>query len=482
MLLLLTALARADAPQLVEISAPFPLLSTGGGGTWPRLMPDGEGGWRFFMANGGDLYLRNLDADFAPTASGDVRTNLTNHGALTDHGLALCDDGGLLDASSSQGEDYDDTLIVYRWDADLQLISETTLAENAPSLSFADAATFCSSAHTITGGFMYDWDSPPQTNTLFALDDSGALLEEHALPLDGMSWFGGAWGYEPELDQMFSVRAAPNGPSLFLTFWDPETFEHSQDRMVNLFEDTSISAFWPVRIIPVGDHWMLPIIVPGVQSGITAGTGDVYLVILDEIFDLVSVTPLTDYGEAEGAIQPWIVRSGSRLVLSWTYNVTPYAVEILLSLPPVADAGEDQSTAVGTAVTLDGSGSADEDGEIISWSWALVSAPDGAQATLSSEEVTASFTPDVVGEYILSLTVSDGELSGSDTLFLTATEEELSGDTGQPAADTGTALEEEPPSSARTESGCGSRGRGALVLLTLVGIRRSSQARSRRDR
>jgi len=77
--------------------------------------------------------------------------------------------------------------------------------------------------------------------------------------------------------------------------------------------------------------------------------------------------------------------------------------------PPVADAGLGQTVHPGTPVTLDGSGSFDPDGNVpLSFSWTITSAPAGSVATLSDAgTITPTFTPDLLGDYAISLVVTD---------------------------------------------------------------------------
>ena len=53
------------------------------------------------------------------------------------------------------------------------------------------------------------------------------------------------------------------------------------------------------------------------------------------------------------------------------------------NLPPAADAGFDQTSANGATVTLDGSGSTDPKGKVLSFAWSIVSVPAGSAAALS---------------------------------------------------------------------------------------------------
>jgi hypothetical protein len=92
---------------------------------------------------------------------------------------------------------------------------------------------------------------------------------------------------------------------------------------------------------------------------------------------------------------------------------------------PVANAGSDDVVAVGTSLDLDGLGSFDPDGDDIDFDWDLVSAPAGSMATLvGADTATPSLTPDVAGDYVVSLVVRDAFAeSGAATVTITATDD-----------------------------------------------------------
>ncbi|MBB6576865.1 hypothetical protein HNP33_000915 [Comamonas odontotermitis] len=78
--------------------------------------------------------------------------------------------------------------------------------------------------------------------------------------------------------------------------------------------------------------------------------------------------------------------------------------------PPVAAIAEVTNAVHGTTVNLDGSGSSDADGNPITYKWALVSAPQGSTAYLSSStSAKPSFLADKVGQYVIVLVVNDGK-------------------------------------------------------------------------
>ncbi len=71
-----------------------------------------------------------------------------------------------------------------------------------------------------------------------------------------------------------------------------------------------------------------------------------------------------------------------------------------------ASAGGDQIVGLTELVTIIGSGSSN-DGSTVSFSWTVITKPTGSNLSLANlSESTISFTPDMLGEYIINLTVS----------------------------------------------------------------------------
>lgn len=80
---------------------------------------------------------------------------------------------------------------------------------------------------------------------------------------------------------------------------------------------------------------------------------------------------------------------------------------------PVAVIDRDTvSQLVGTAVSASAGLSFDPEGQALTYAWALDARPAGSAAALgSAQAANVSFTPDVPGTYVLSVTVSDGQYS-----------------------------------------------------------------------
>ena len=134
---------------------------------------------------------------------------------------------------------------------------------------------------------------------------------------------------------------------------------------------------------------------------------------IDQATGVFSWTPTADQvGDHPLVIVVSDLLSGSSDYEEFTVTVSPAGP---VNTPPTADAGTDQSVLVGEFVTLDGSASTDADSDPLSYAWTFVSAPSGSTAALSASDTAApSFTPDVVGDYSVQLTVDDGN-GGSDS-------------------------------------------------------------------
>jgi RHS repeat-associated protein len=90
---------------------------------------------------------------------------------------------------------------------------------------------------------------------------------------------------------------------------------------------------------------------------------------------------------------------------------------------PVADAGPDQTVYVGDTVNLDGSGSSDVDGDLLTFQWSFTSTPSGSTAAFSdSAAVNPSFAVDRPGTYEVRLTVNDGKVDSTADIVIVSTQ------------------------------------------------------------
>ena len=78
--------------------------------------------------------------------------------------------------------------------------------------------------------------------------------------------------------------------------------------------------------------------------------------------------------------------------------------------PPIANAGANQNVSTNQLVTLDGTLSSDPEGALLAFQWTVVSEPGGSSISFNgTNTATPSFTPSIVGQYILQLVVNDGQ-------------------------------------------------------------------------
>ena len=97
-------------------------------------------------------------------------------------------------------------------------------------------------------------------------------------------------------------------------------------------------------------------------------------------------------------------------------NSNPASVSItaVANAAPVANAGVARNVVLSSVVTLDGSASSDANSDPLTYAWTLTSRPSGSSAALSSAtSAKPTFTADVAGTYLASLTVNDGKVTST---------------------------------------------------------------------
>lgn len=114
----------------------------------------------------------------------------------------------------------------------------------------------------------------------------------------------------------------------------------------------------------------------------------------------------------------------AQLIVSDGLHVAPADTVLVTTgnAAPFANPGPPQLSAVGAAVSLDGTGSADANGDGVTFEWSLVARPGGSAAALSDPAAAEpTFVPDLGGDYVAQLIVSDGALAGEPrTVLITA--------------------------------------------------------------
>jgi len=120
--------------------------------------------------------------------------------------------------------------------------------------------------------------------------------------------------------------------------------------------------------------------------------------------------------------------------VSGTYNVqltvsngtaTDSAVAVVSTtpVPPVANAGPDQTVSVGATVNLNGTNSTDSNGAQLSYTWSFIGMPAKSAALLfSARSATPFFVADVAGTYKIQLVVNDGSFNSQPSVVTVTTQ------------------------------------------------------------
>lgn len=129
------------------------------------------------------------------------------------------------------------------------------------------------------------------------------------------------------------------------------------------------------------------------------------------------VESFTTNGKAVTTTIPMSAGDGAEIMIQ--------AGDALANAAPIASAGEDQTIELSKEFRLEGSAVDDgqPSGTLIS-NWTIESAPEGANPIIkNSDKLISDIKFDKTGDYIFKLDVSDGELSGSDTVKITVNED-----------------------------------------------------------
>ena len=158
-------------------------------------------------------------------------------------------------------------------------------------------------------------------------------------------------------------------------------------------ENTVLTYSWSVVDSPQGSQWSLD--------------------------DTETSNPIFSSSESGVYTVLLVVNDGQRESVPDQIVITVDAIQAS-NKKPVAVAGDNTSGETGVEINLIGSASTDADGDTLSFQWRIASQPPNSLATITgSDSVTASLIPDIQGEYVIELVVSDGvEFSVPDTLVV----------------------------------------------------------------
>lgn len=124
------------------------------------------------------------------------------------------------------------------------------------------------------------------------------------------------------------------------------------------------------------------------------------------LFNVAAVRP-TLVPDRPGEYIAQLVASDG-LAISEPDSVIITATAVPGNIPPIADAGADQTTPVGIATVLDGTRSRDANGDPLTYHWTIAARPQGSTTQIQRDLPVTTLVPDIDGTYVVNLQVSDG--------------------------------------------------------------------------
>jgi len=348
---LLAAVAYAG-PIFLDASEPIRMDADG---NWPRLFSDGAGGWHLLFATAGDYNYLHLGGRF-PRGAETYRA-LTGSNVLRDHGVSVCPDGTYLDAATAGLDQENDTLYLYRYSADFQLIDRTTMYERSnASRVFADVPSVCGKSFRGVAWLM-PWDSvnamylPVNPDMSFgeevALRGAPSAMGSSLLDDDGTLR---VTGFEPD-----------GGRELVSITYDMEFSGLREHR--NEVAPGGWSPYWAQASMRVGETLIVAYMAQDDQYDWAAQGGDLWVAAFDRAGNMVDQLQLSHNAAPDGGMHPGLARVDDLLVVSYAREFEPFAFEIRLDLDAAGwEAGGDTGTADTGTDTWEGRAFEDDKG------------------------------------------------------------------------------------------------------------------------
>ncbi len=308
---------------------------SGATGTFGRPVLLDESWWLTWGA-GGDLIRAPLDGDWR--VDDGQRQSVLGRDDLVDHGLVPCADGTWLHVGSSNRVDHDDSSDAHWLTEDLVLQDQAVVEHEQPLRVHNDPAVVCSGGFR---GVAHTGREPEEPSWWFDLSEPGtvgdpvALAEAPRLPGAGLLGEGG---------ELLAVSTWNFVRELQLNRYDADLALVGDVVQAPVLGDDA-EIWWPTGVVRVGQHLVVATIGAGLEDDWSADTGQVWLLVLDEDLAVVEEHPVSALSTPDGAMRPWLVRDGDRLLVTADAALEPRLWEVDLDLdaagpdPEVGDSG-----------------------------------------------------------------------------------------------------------------------------------------------
>ena len=338
---------QARAQNLIgEVGAP---VEVGTSGAWARALAT-DRGWYMGVGTAGDFYVGKLtqNGDSLVDWSFDRSDWVKSHSLATSRTTpSISVRRTWLHVSSANNIDPNDSAYAWRLSADFEILASGVVEENEPRRAHNDMATICS-PH-LQGAVFSTFSSGPPEATFFRVDETANT--ESTVDLGEIQVEGGAFLDDAPTERIILISATYRPAAVRHLRLRPQPHHPDAGRR----SPVKRACLWPQRIIRVGQYYVVAMM-SMVDSGPgSSDTGDVWLHVFDEEFNLLEQTKLTNYGSGrDSAMRPWMERIDDLLIVSYDILTTHTFVAVKLNLdgveavdtgftPPEGDEGGDGS-------------------------------------------------------------------------------------------------------------------------------------------
>lgn len=454
---------------------------------WVRVSARTDGQLDLFVTGGGNYrhaIIQKLPDGWRVQGSPSA---LADNGELVDHAITKCSDGTWLHvASANRTERLDDSIYVYHYTEDFEVLAESLAVDGDDVRRFNDAPLLCDPRHVGTVGHPRDLAS--HDGRFYFLTESGEVSGETYL--DTVPPVGGSTlAWDADRGQYLSFRALGPDSSLFVVPLNTELQQDGDWVLLDVGDFPYVS--WPQAALKLDEYWFVAHLVR-LDKPYASDAGEIAVTVIDGELQHVQTVVITDVSPGQGAHRPGITVLGDKLIVSYEVDLSPRLVELSLdpalvgtlvtetgtpawaapgggsgsgtgtptdtgepdpidtggsgsgsgsggdpepqAVPPVAEAGADRQTQVQVPIELDASSSSHPEGAALTYAWSSPS-PD---VFLSDADTAAPrFVAGSPGTYIVQLTVSaDGQVA-TDSLSVTVADADGCGCSQGPARSSG---------------------------------------------
>jgi len=283
-------------------------------------------GWKLLYAQGGNYKMIHVPD---PIRVEDVKDfqyhEIAPSGELRDHAFRRCPSGNYLHTASANLDAPNDSAYAFRYDKDLQPLSDGPIEEREGSRDHNDMPLACSPLGHITAFGGSAPDDPEQVDIhvysrFFWLGEGGTTVRTKDT-IDVPRTGGCTFHWEPESQQLL-ILEMDRTEDLVVTRLDPDLNVRSI-QTVRVLPDYHRGG-WPQGLIRIGDYYMVAFVNQETPEQFVGLVGEIWVAVFDMEWNLLEAQTATDFDPlVGGAMTPFLTRHEDQVLLTYDWNVHP---------------------------------------------------------------------------------------------------------------------------------------------------------------